>query len=253
MVRELEIHQDLPVLKKSVACIGYFDAVHLGHRQLLDRTIKESSLIGCDPAVICFEPDPLQVITGIVPSHILNYSQRIEKLQESGIRNIIVFRFDEDLMKMDAKEFICTYLNRMNLCRLICGYDFSFGNMGKGDPQLLREYGSFETIIIPEYTFKGEKVSSTRIKEALFRGDFSLAEELLGYLYYLDVKVVKCTENGSIWLTEAIPIDPAAVIPEDGSYKDLQVKDHRLFISSSISYEPGDLIRIRYQDYERTV
>ena len=253
MVREIDIHQELPEIKNTVACIGYFDAVHLGHRQLLEKTVEESRRFGVDPTVICFEPDPLQVITGIVPSHILNYSQRIEKLQECGIRNIIVFRFDKDMMRMDAKEFICSFLNRMHLLKLICGYDFSFGNMGKGDPKLLKEYGNFETIIIPEYTFAGEKVSSTRIKEALFRGNFGLAEELLGYEYYTDVRIVKCVRNGSDWLLEAVPMDPDVVMPNEGPYKGLQVKDHRLFISSSFPYEPGDPIRIRYKDYERTV
>ena len=253
MVIEIDIHQELPVLNDTVACIGYFDGVHLGHQQLLEKTLKESLLSHADPAVICFEPDPLQVITGNKPLHILNYRQRIEKLEEDGINKIIVFRFDEDLMKLDAKGFILNYLNRMNLLKLICGYDFSFGNMGKGDSELLKEYGSFETLVIPEYTYEGEKISSTRIKEALFRGDFSLAEALLGYEYYTDVKVVKCSRNGSNWLLEAIPSDPEVIIPKEGSYQGLDVKDNTLIFDSNMPYGTEDLIRIRYKDYERTV
>lgn len=253
MVIEIDIHQTLPAFNDSVACIGYFDGIHLGHRSLLEKALKESAISHADSAVICFEPDPLQVITGKRPSHILNYRQRIEKMQEYGIRNIIVFRFDEDLMKLDGKDFICGYLNRMNLLKLVCGYDFSFGSMGKGDPELLKEYGNFETIVIPEYTYTGEKVSSTRIKEALSRGNFSLVETLLGYAYYTDIKIVKCSRIGSNWLIEAIPSDPDVIIPEEGSYKGLDIKDNLFVFRSNTPYESGDLIRIRYKDYERTV
>ncbi len=253
MVIEIDIHQELPMLNDTVACIGYFDGVHLGHQQLLDMILKESHLSHVDPTVICFEPDPIQIITGNNPVHILNYRQRIVKLQEYGIEDIIVFRFDEDLMRMDGKDFIFNYLNRMNLLKLICGYDFSFGSMGKGNPELLRECGNFETVVIPEYAYEGEKVSSTRIKEALSRGDFSLAEALLGYEYYTDIKIVKCSKNGSKWLIEAIPSDPDVIIPNEGSYQGLDIKNDLLIFNSNIPYKTGDLIRIRYKDYERTV
>ncbi|MBQ1787908.1 MAG: hypothetical protein II004_03140, partial [Erysipelotrichaceae bacterium] len=94
---------------------------------------------------------------------------------------------------------------------------------------------------------------STRIKGALSRGDFSLAEMLLGYAYYTDIKVVKCVRNGSNWLIEAIPSDPDVIIPEEGSYQGLNIKDNLLIFRSNTPYESGDLIRIRYKDYERTV
>lgn len=253
MVIQIDIHQLFPVFQKTVACIGYFDGLHLGHRQLLEKTLEESSLMHLKPAAICFEPDPLQIITQTVPKHILSFSQRIEKLKEYGIKDVYVFRFDEDLMKMDAKDFICTYLNRMNLSKLICGYDFSYGHMGKGSPVLLKEYGSFETIVIPKYSYEGDKVSATRIKDALFRGDFGLAETLLGYEYYTDVTVGKCSKKGSKRLIEAMPLDPDVIMPNDGVYQGLEIKDNRLYILDNDTHDIGETIRIRYRDYERTV
>lgn len=254
MVIKIDIHQEcLPVFEKTIACIGYFDGIHLGHHQLIQKTLEESNVKHLKAALISFEPDPLQIITGSTPRHILNNTQRIRKIQEYGIEDIVVFHFDEDLMRLDAIDFISDYLNHMNLDVLICGYDFSFGSMGKGDPVLLEKYGNFKTIVIPEYAYEGEKVSSTRIKEALFKGNFRLAEALLGYEYYADANVIKCTQNGPVWLVEAVLSDPDVIIPETGTYQGLQVKEDRLFIQTKMPYCAGEQIRIRYKDYERTV
>ena len=82
MVKEIDIHQKLPVFKNSVACIGYFDGVHRGHQQLIQTAVENSLSAHTEASVICFEPDPIQIITGEIPSHILSYAQRIGKLQE---------------------------------------------------------------------------------------------------------------------------------------------------------------------------
>ena len=254
MVIHIDIHRDrLPEMKQSIACIGYFDGVHRGHQQLIQTAVENSLSAHTEASVICFEPDPIQIITAEIPSHILSYAQRIGKLQEYGIKDIIVFSFDDDLMRMDAKDFVNDYLNRMELQQLICGFDFTFGSLGKGDPGLLKTYGNFETVVIPEYRFEGEKVSATRIKEALFRGDFSLAEALLGYAYYTDMNVTDCSRNGLKWLIEAIPADPYVVIPQDGIYQGMEIKENRIYFENSTSWNIGDQIKIRYRDYERTV
>lgn len=218
-------------LDRAVACIGYFDGVHLGHQQLITKTVSEAKRLKIKSAVICFEPDPVNLIIGKKNKHILSYKNRLAAFESYGIEQVIVIRFDDDFMKLSPISFINNYLNKFNLEELICGFDYTFGYKAKGDGSLLKQRANFKTLVIEEKKYLGEKISSTRIKQAFISGDFSLTNKLLGYQYQLELKVTNSFKMGDKWLIEAKLIDDDCILPKEGKYtRNLEIRDNKVYV-----------------------
>ena len=235
----------IPQMERACACIGYFDGMHAGHQKLIKKTVNLAHEQGICSALICFSPDPLEVISGRKVSHLFSDAERYRIASSFGIERIIEIRFDELLMNLEAETFIDQYLEKMNLAGLVCGYDFSFGQKGKGNPLLLDRMASFPVYVIGEEKYEGQKISSTRIKEAVRSGDFRLSEQLLGFPYYFIVTVEKASETGEKWLIRCRNEDEYCIVPEDGEYPELfEVKDGKFLIRSDIELKENEIIRI---------
>ena len=235
----------IPALKRSIACIGYFDGMHKGHQKLIRECVLQSERSDCIASMICFTPDPAEIIFNRKIEHLFSDEERFSLAESFGIKQIILIEFSRDFMKLDPSIFIHEYLEKMNLMKLICGYDFSFGAQGKGDVSFLKENTSIDTIVIEEESYLGSKISSTRIKEAVKRGDFSLSEELLGFPYYFILKCNKSFQNKDKWLSEYVLNDEGCIIPENGMYPDLfEVRNDRFYIENDQKPEENSVIRI---------
>jgi len=241
------INKNLENNERSCACIGYFDAFHLGHQKLIEKTIRKAEQHSVKSALICFEPDPFDIISGVRNPHLFSFEERKELAASFGIDLFYVITFDKELMNMPDTVFIDTYLNRMNLMELVCGFDFSFGYKGKGNPQLLSEKGEFKVNIVDEYRYDGAKVSSTRIKKEVKRGNLKLAERLLGHSYFLYVSVLKTHRIGSEWLVETV-CDKDKILPPVGIYENIEIKDDRLYFKNDYELKEGTRIRMEIHD-----
>ncbi|MBQ1508468.1 MAG: bifunctional riboflavin kinase/FMN adenylyltransferase, partial [Erysipelotrichaceae bacterium] len=98
---------------------------------------------------------------------------------------VVLLIFDEEMMKTGKEEFIRDYLAPLNIDTLVCGFDFTFGYRGEGNAKTLQEspYRNYELIVEEEVTYYGKKISSTRIREELRKGNLRLVNKLLGYEY----------------------------------------------------------------------
>lgn len=244
MVKKILIKDnDFKITDRNVACIGYFDSLHLGHQDLLNKTISEARRLGLKSALICFKPDPADIISKTKTRHIFSDSEREKIIKNFGIDLLIIIGFNEELMKMDGNEFIKTYLNRMNMEELISGFDFSFGYMGKGNNELLKKVGYFESIVIPEHKHYGKKISSSRIKSELTKGNLKLVDKMLGYPYYHNLKVVNVSEKGSKWLIEAIKAEKNIIDIKDGDYESFSLRNGIFSFENKIRYKKGEIIK----------
>ena len=232
-MKKIIIHgKNFEKIDSNVACIGYFDGLHRGHRALINRTIELAGKKNLKSALICFEPDPQDIINSRRNKHLLSYEERIRMIEDIGIEQLIVIEFDEMLMNMTPEDFIDEYLNRFNIDTLICGFDFTFGHKGKGNSGLLKEKGNFILEIIEEVKCYGKKISSTRIKEALNKGNFSLVDRLLGFDYCLILKAEECKKKGSDYLVQASLYNNDCIMPKDGDYEDFFISDGKAYIIS---------------------
>lgn len=251
VIRITKDNLNVKKLKPSVACIGYFDGVHLGHQRLIEETINEAKKLNVKSTVICFNPDPLDVITGEKTKHITGFKNRLNIFKSLGIDQIIAIKFDSEIMNTKPKIFIQNYLNRMNIVELICGFDFSFGYKGKGNKDSLIRYGEFKTIVIPELKYYGKKVSSTRIKNEICKGNLNLVNRLLGWDYFCELVVCDCVNSRNRYTIEAKLIDSSCILPKDGNYGDgFRIFKNRIYIDGSKKLNVGRKLLVSFSDYE---
>ena len=237
---------NIPKIDRNIACIGYFDGVHRGHQKLIKETLVLAKKNNLKSMVICFEPDPEDVISKSKNKHILSFEDRLTSFESLGIDIVCVIKFDEILMKLKANAFIHKYLKKMNINTLICGYDFSFGYKGEGKPELLSK--SINVIVIDEVSYYSKKISSTRIKQAINEGNFKLVNKLLGYEYSIMVKAINVSKKGSKWLIEANSVDNNLVMPRDGTYNGFDIKNNRFILTSKDKIDINDNLLLVFKN-----
>lgn len=184
MIKKIYINENnIPEIEPNIACIGYFDGVHLGHQALIAKTVKEAKKQKVEPYLITFYPDPSDIIFSSKTKHINTFNRRIKLFEEFGIKGVIIIEFNKDVMSETKEDFTNKYLNKLNLKGLVCGFDFHYGYKGEGDYKSLKKDLNIPVYMVRQVKYYGKKVSSTRIKEELKKGNMNLVNKLLGYKY----------------------------------------------------------------------
>lgn len=189
----MEVVNGLPqVMDPSAVALGYFDGVHLAHQQVIRSAVNQKAA-GLIPTVMCFRTSlrrPENKDTGRL---ILTEEQKLEQFARLGIERVFLPDFAE-IADMTAAHFLQEILQkRLSAAAISCGYDYSFGQGGRGDVSLLRRFCHEKGLgleVLQPVLLHGETVSSTAIRQALLEGDIPRANELLGYDYYILGEVV---------------------------------------------------------------
>jgi len=185
----------------SVVCIGAFDGLHLGHRALVRHAVARARESGLPSVALGFEPLPREFFaTATPPPRLTLPRQKIEGLRALGADAIGLLRFNARLAAMTPSEFMQQVLvERLRAREVWVGPGFRFGHGRAGDLPLLRELGQQHGFVANEIaavTIDGERVSSTRIRQALASGDFATATRLLGRPYSICGRVVRGNQLG---------------------------------------------------------
>ncbi|HYB53340.1 MAG TPA: bifunctional riboflavin kinase/FAD synthetase [Thermoanaerobaculia bacterium] len=213
---------DLP--RGGVATIGNFDGVHRGHRRILEAVVERARAAGLPSVAITFEPHPLAVLRpDHAPPRLQTLRQKEEALEAVGIEWLLVISFTRDFSLTEPEDFARTFLaQRLRVSRVVLGAHFAFGRGKRGDLALLRRLGpecGFIAEGVEEVIAEGAAVSSTRIREALSRGDVRLARELLGREYTIDGMVARGERVGRRIGYPTINLAPEnEIFPADGVY-----------------------------------
>jgi riboflavin kinase / FMN adenylyltransferase len=184
------IHNLRPAHRGSVATIGNFDGVHLGHQAVLKRLIEKAAELDLPSVVITFEPLPREFLASATASQrLMRLRERLAAFRRSRVDRVLCLKFDSKLASMPARDFIDRILVAgLDVRYVVLGDDFRFGKEREGNFRLLQAAGcqrGFQVVNMPTFTINGERVSSTRVRQALQRGDLSLAKRLLGRPYAL--------------------------------------------------------------------
>ena len=185
----------------SVACIGAFDGLHLGHRELVRRALARARELDAEATVVSFDPLPREFFArGDKPPRLMLPRAKFEGLRDLGVDAVGLLRFDAKLAAMPAQDFGRELLvERLRVREVWVGPGFRFGHARGGDLALLQRIGAdagFAAHAVEPVLFGGEAVSSTRIRAALAAGDFDLAERLLGRRYAIGGHVVRGRQLG---------------------------------------------------------
>ena len=179
----------------SVATIGAFDGVHLGHQALFHAVVEKSKALQLPSVVICFEPLPREYFSQQnSPSRVMNFREKYEAMSALGIDYILRIRFDERLRNMTALGFVeAVFVNCLHTKHITIGDDFRFGHDREGGQRLLsrvsKRFG-FELADTLSIESGGTRVSSSEIRKSLEQGDFEASERMLGRPYSMSGKVV---------------------------------------------------------------
>ncbi len=211
-------------LPRPVLTIGNFDGVHLGHQSLMRTLVARAAAIGGSSLVLTFDPHPLQVLApDNAPRQIQTLSQKLAALGALGIDVVVVLPFTRDLARMGAREFVADILvRRLQTREIHVGASFAFGHRREGSFNLLKEMGEefgFLVEKIHQVQFRGTRVSSTMVRQALISGQAGLARRFLGRPFALDGEIVHGAAVGtSLKVPTANLVTRNELIPRTGVY-----------------------------------
>ena len=217
----------------AVVATGFFDGVHLGHRQVIQTLVSSARQKGEEAIVVTFAQHPRAVLQQDARElRLLNSPQEKEALLRAlGVDRVEVLPFDRAFARLTAEQYVRTVLQeRLGATRLVLGYDNRLGS-DRLTPDLIAPLAQslgLEVVIVPpavvaaaDSTTPATAVSSTKIREALCRGAVDAAEAMLGYAYMLRGVVVGGKQLGRTlgYPTANLRLyDPMKLVPARGVY-----------------------------------
>lgn len=176
--------------KRSALTIGCFNGLHLGHQHVLKRVVAKAREDGLLPGVVTFDPHPLRVLRPAeAPPLIATLEQRLDGFASLGVAAALVLKFDAELARVTADEFLRGILvEQLGMAEIFVGPHFRFGNRQAGNVNMLENgasrYGYTVELLLP-MQLDGQIVSSTAIRSAVAEGRVAEAARLLGHPFSL--------------------------------------------------------------------
>jgi riboflavin kinase/FMN adenylyltransferase len=199
----LVVRDDEPAegLRGAVVAIGNFDGVHRGHRAVIGAAMQRAKALGRPAAVMTFEPHPRAFFKPDEPLFRLNdEAAKLRLLASTGLDGAVVLTFDAALAGLTAEEFVSQILvERFAVSGAVIGFNFHFGMNRAGSPDFLMAQGkkySFAVEVVPRFEDNGRPVSSGPIRDALAAGNVRLADEFLGYPWFVTGVVIHGDKRG---------------------------------------------------------
>ncbi|MBW4888874.1 bifunctional riboflavin kinase/FAD synthetase [Mucilaginibacter sp. HMF5004] len=193
---------DFKPIQNAVVTIGTFDGVHIGHRKIIAKLQELAAEIGGETVILTFFPHPRMILH---PEDqdiklITTINEKAELLEGLGVDHLIVTPFSRDFSNLSALEYIHDVLvARIGVKKIVIGYDHRFGKDRKGgleDLQRLSREFEYDVMEIPEQDINDVAVSSTKIREALLNDHTALANQYLGYPFFITGKVIRGDQIG---------------------------------------------------------
>ncbi len=187
--------------QKCVATIGNFDGIHLGHQAIISQLKEIAGKYDLPTVIITFEPQPQEYFSPEhAPTRLTRLREKIEEMERLSVDRLICLRFDSELASLSPRDFVKRLLiEGLDIRHLVVGDDFRFGKDRQGDYATLEkmadEFG-YQLEHTNTCSFAGERISSTRIRQALVNDDLNLARELLGRDYAISGRVVHGDKRG---------------------------------------------------------
>ncbi|SEN56979.1 riboflavin kinase / FMN adenylyltransferase [Amphibacillus marinus] len=232
-------------IDRAVCAVGFFDGIHKGHQQVIEQAKQIAKQTNAKLAVMTFSPHPSAVLNK--GKHAVSYlTPLLEKqaiLQKLGVDIVYVVKFDLELAQLSPEAFINHFIVDLNIFHLICGFDFTYGHMGKGNVTTLFDHANhrFDVTVIEKYSEDDQKVSSTRIRKLLAEGAVDQAETLLTRPLKTIGKVVHGHKRGrSIGFPTAnMLVDLKQALPKTGVYYVVvEIDDQLVHGMANLGYNP---------------
>ncbi|HEU5464494.1 MAG TPA: bifunctional riboflavin kinase/FMN adenylyltransferase, partial [Candidatus Binatia bacterium] len=216
-----------PLFEGAVVTLGNFDGIHLGHQALIGGTVGDAKRMGLRSVVLTFEPHPIHILAPARASKlILTHRDKMQLLQGLGVDAVVVQPFDLEFARREAKDFVCDLLlKKLGAKKIWAGRDLRFGRGRKGSVEDLILWGrdlGFEVAVVEPILVRGERVSSSKIRELVSDGRVDEVHDMLGRYHFISGDVVEGHGRGRELGFPTANIAPATeLLPADGIYATL--------------------------------
>jgi len=212
------------IARPTVLTLGVFDGLHLGHQLIMSTVVERARACGAVPTVITFDPHPRAVLhPDSAPPLLQTFDQKIEAFGVLGIEQTIVVRFTKAFAQIEAEDFLRDIVrDRLRAVEVYLGRGFAFGRNREGNIDLLRKVSDrlgFRADEVQEVRLRGQRISSSKIRQLLAEGRVNLARRMLGRPYGVEGRVVRGEERGRTLGFPTANLRPEnRVIPRGGVY-----------------------------------
>lgn len=243
----------------AVVATGFFDGVHLGHREVIKTLVSSARKKGEEALVVTFDAHPRTVLQQDAGRlRLLTTPQERERLLLSlGVDRVETIPFSKQFASMDAESYIRNVLmDKFKATSIILGYDNRLGSdmLGVGEiGNLCAGLGLKMEEVAPYVMPDGTTVSSTRIRNSLSGGMVDYANDMLGYKYMLTGVVVSGKQIGRIIgfpTANTLPSAPLKLVPERGVYlTEVDVLGDHFYGMTNI----GDVVETNIFDFDESI
>jgi riboflavin kinase / FMN adenylyltransferase len=221
--------------------IGSFDGVHLGHVDVIRRTVAAAAADGAQPALMTFEPHPRCVLDPAnCPPSVTTLQEKLALIELLGIEHAIVVRFDRALATLSPQEFVDLLAPAMDVRRWVVGFDFAFGRERRGNAEWLRANGH-PVDVVPPFKLNGKELHSSDLRRLVTLGEMEEANQLLGREYSMAGPVEAGDKVGRRlgFPTANIGVEPNKLVPALGAYAGRAIAQEGSFIAAlPVGYRP---------------
>lgn len=209
--------------KKRVVVLGNFDGIHIGHQNLIKQGRKLADEKNAILTIFTFYPQ-WQSLNNKEFKYLLSQKDKYECFKRLGVQEVITQPCDLEFSRIEAEDFVENILvEQLGICGVVVGYNYSFGHMAKGTPEMLHALLDEKNITVhieEPFLYSDNVVSSSLIRHQIKAGNMTLASELLGYHYHICGQVVHGAQNGRKmnFPTANIAFDESLMLPSLGVY-----------------------------------
>jgi riboflavin kinase/FMN adenylyltransferase len=178
--------EQVPAEITTVLSVGNFDGLHRAHQRVLRQNMRRAKELGATAMAVTFEPHPVRILRPNTPKQLLTpLPVKLKLFEQLGLEAVLVLPFTRDLSLMSPRDFARQVLaGRLHAKEIHEGSNFHFGHHAEGNVHKLAEFGrecGFHVEIYPQMKYRGENVSSSRIRQLVAEGRVERARALLGH------------------------------------------------------------------------
>ena len=217
---------------RCVIALGNFDGVHIGHSAIIAKTVSLAKELSANACVWMFDPHPMECLTGKPQPLLTTFCERRELFAKKGIEYAAVADFNV-FRHMPAQEFLRFLRDELSVVGAVCGYNYSFGEFGKGKASDIADFFGENSYVLPEMRADGMHVSSSEIRMLVANGDMKRASALLGRPYFISGHVIGGRRIGRTidFPTANIELSSEKIAPACGIYASMTRVGDRLYPS----------------------
>ncbi|MFJ5760937.1 adenylyltransferase/cytidyltransferase family protein [Neobacillus sp. NPDC093182] len=200
---------------KADACVialGFFDGLHYGHREVIKTALRKAQEKGVQLSVMSFFPHPKSVLSNGEKQidYLMPLSGKEKILRGLGVDTFYIVEFTREFAALSPEQYVNDYLVNLGVIHAVAGFDFTYGSRGIGNLDRLQgdSGGSIEVTKVEKVACRGEKISSTSIRERLAAGNVEELPDFLGCFY----------EIAGMWDGQSFKLNPYYTLPAPGKY-----------------------------------